>query len=310
MLAGLGLEAAPVVDAESLRRGLGQLGRSVGRVVVGQHDADGARIVGRSDVLNRLLDRRLLVERGDDDGDRGPLALAPRPRGRVELRRPIAREQQREAQEADHDRRDVREHDRDQPRHHRPDRFLHLRAPGLRDPHRERDPSDGCRRGERESQRRPQPERWSGPGGEPAEPLSLRSNRAHTPSVPWLAVASVRGDRPPDARGLSRRRCLGRIVLVVTVVDVLELGEHGRLGLLAHVHESDTELARHLDQDPDAELRYPPALGPASTAGSTPWRPRSRRPCDRWPCWSGWTAPRTSRGARWPARSCRHLRPC
>jgi hypothetical protein len=34
----------------------------------------------------------------------GPLALAPRPRGRVELRRPIAREQQREAQEADHDR--------------------------------------------------------------------------------------------------------------------------------------------------------------------------------------------------------------
>ena len=58
--------------------------------------------------------------------------------------------------------------------------------------------------------------------------------------------------RPPDGRGLFRRLCRWRIVLVVTVVDVFELGEHGRLVLLAHLHESDTELARHLDQDPDA----------------------------------------------------------
>jgi hypothetical protein len=195
VLAGRRLEAAPVVDAESLRRGLGQLGRSVGRVVVGQHDLNGTWIVGRSDVLDRPLDRRLLVERGDNDGDRGPLALAPRSRGRVELRRPIAREQQREAQEADHDRRDVREHDRDQPRRHRPDRFLQLRAPGLRDPHRERDPGDGCRRGERESQRRPQAERGPGPGGERPERFGLRSDRAHTAIVPCLAAASIRGGR-------------------------------------------------------------------------------------------------------------------
>ena len=127
VLAGDALEQPPVVEAQPLRRLRRELGRPVGRVVVGQHDLERAGIGEAGDPLERRNDCRLLVPRRDDQRDRGPLPRRPGTRRRTERRRAIARGQQRERQEADQHARDVGEHQRDHPRHDRPDRLLEVR---------------------------------------------------------------------------------------------------------------------------------------------------------------------------------------
>ena len=159
VLAGLGLEAAPIVEPQPRSRGRAELGGPVRRVVVGQHDRERARILGRRDVVERRLDRRLLVVRRHDHGHRRPLAGRPRARGRVERRRPVAREEQRHAQEADHHARDVREQHRDHPRHDRAERVLEFGAPGLREPDREGRVRERQRSPPGEPHRRTDPER-------------------------------------------------------------------------------------------------------------------------------------------------------
>ena len=172
MLAGHRLEAPPVFEPEAACRSLGQLRRPVGRVVVGQDDRQRAGVAASGDAVEGPLDRVLLVVGRDDHRYRRPLAGRPRTRGRSEGRRAVAGEDQREAHEADHERRDVRHQDRDHPRHHRADCSLELAAPHVRDRHGEHEVGDGQGHGKGEPQGRSHPERGMRSGGEAAQ-LSL-----------------------------------------------------------------------------------------------------------------------------------------
>jgi hypothetical protein len=79
VLPRFGLEEAPVIQAEASRSFLRSLGRTVGRVVVGQHDLHRALVRLIGDPLERRNDPLLLVPGRDHDGDRRPLVLGPRP---------------------------------------------------------------------------------------------------------------------------------------------------------------------------------------------------------------------------------------
>ena len=142
VLAGRRFEHPPVVQAVSLRHLLRKLGGAVGRVVVGQDDLDRAGVGEPRDPVQRRPDAALFVPSRDDDGHRGPLPVRPRAGRRLRRRDAVAEGQQREGEKADQHPRDVGEQDRDDPRHHRADRFAKVRPPRRRDPDAERDVRD------------------------------------------------------------------------------------------------------------------------------------------------------------------------
>ena len=182
-LARLRLEHPPIVEAQPRRRRLGELGGAVGRVVVRQHHLDGTQIRRRGESLQRRLDRVLLVPRRDHDRHRRPLAGRPRPSRRVELEAVIRSHDQRRCHEPDHQPRDVRQEQRDHPRHHRPDRLIELIPPRPRRPNRERDPARRQHDRQAEPHRRPHPRNRMLPPRKPAH-RTRRHGRQHPTALP------------------------------------------------------------------------------------------------------------------------------
>jgi hypothetical protein len=118
------LDDTPVVDPELARGVFRQLRRLVRRSVVGEHHLDGPAVRQVGEALERRRDRLLLVEGRDQNRDRRPAADRRRQR-----QLSVRVDEQREDHEPDHEPGDVREHDRDHPRHDRTDRLLKLVTP-------------------------------------------------------------------------------------------------------------------------------------------------------------------------------------
>ncbi len=135
VLAGDGLEHVPIVEAVPPRRPLRELGGAIGRVVISEYDLDRALIGEPGDVVHGGHDRLLLVPGGHDHGHGGPLSRRPWAPRRIRRRDAVANRDQGEGQEADHERRDVGEHDRDDPCHDGPDCLAKVGPPRLREVH-------------------------------------------------------------------------------------------------------------------------------------------------------------------------------
>ena len=152
----LGLENTPVVESKAITRRVGKERGVVGRVVVRDDDLNPTCICGLGDVFERADDRLALVPRRHEDRHRRPLAFGPVALGRIEREFLVARDQEREDHEADHQARDVGEEDRDHPAHDGADRSLKLTSPWLGDPDAERHPRERQCEGDREADRGPQ----------------------------------------------------------------------------------------------------------------------------------------------------------
>jgi hypothetical protein len=157
VLARTRFEDAPVAQAESPRRGSGDLRGAIRRVVVGQDDVHFARVGQARNPLEGRPDRGFLVPGSDHDRHGRTV------RERRELA--IARNQEGEGHEPDHETRDVAEEQGDHPSHDRADRVVEVRAPRPGDPDAEPHPGGRQARRDGETHRWPQSNTWLGTGG-------------------------------------------------------------------------------------------------------------------------------------------------
>ena len=192
VLAGDRFEHVPIVEAVPPRRPLRELGGAIGRVVISEYDLNRALISESGDVVHGGHDRVLLIPRGHDHRHGGPLSRRPWAPGRIRGWDAVADREQGEGEEADHDRRDVGEHDRDDPRHDGPDCFAKVGPPGRREVHTEGHVRDREAERDGETNRRAS----AGPGAAPprhtAKPRSWgRKLLRHGTKVPTETTSSA-----------------------------------------------------------------------------------------------------------------------
>ena len=146
-----------VVESEALTRRVREQRGVVGRVVVRDDDLHPTLVGEFSDVFERADDRLALVPRRHEDRHRRPLAFGPVTLGRREREFLVARYQEREDHEPDHQAGDIGEEERNHPAHDGADRSLKLTSPWLGDPDAERHPRKRERECDREANRWPKP---------------------------------------------------------------------------------------------------------------------------------------------------------